>query len=361
LFVTAVVLAALSPFTRAKGQIVLFSTTALNDLGTKQYCPGARTTCYEGGLYENGTNVVPKDHNSIGLSFAGLVRPLNTEGRPSATGKIGVLSIGMSNAGDEWQTFTHTYQDNPGLNPAVVFVSGASGTHGSPCDFTVPFDNPNLTCGGTLAQNPYDWIQTSQEPPLGLTDAQIQVIWLKFAEPFTPQYPPPTLPSPSANALVYEAHIGGMLRAFKQRYPNIQLVFQTSRIYGGYSGDSKNPEPYAFEYGFSSKWAIEAQILQADRGGAPDPTAGDLSYTSAPWTAWGPYIWADGPVPRLDGFKWCDVTFAASYPRNSPCGKEQDFEADGLHGNTLGDTKVAAAIWTFFTTSPETSGWFNAP
>jgi len=64
-----------------------------------------------------------------------------------------------------------------------------------------------------------------------------------------------------------------------------------------------NPEPYAYEYGFSTKWLIEAQIQQ-NRTHHIDPTAGDLSYQVAPWLAWGPYFWAAGPAQRKDGLSW---------------------------------------------------------
>ncbi|MFN2421966.1 MAG: hypothetical protein ABR527_11450 [Gemmatimonadota bacterium] len=58
-------------------------------------------------------------------------------------------------------------------------------------------------------------------------------------------------------------------------------------------------EPWAYESGFALKWVIEAQIEQM-RTGAVDPIAGDLSPAVAPIIIQGPYLWADGEIPRSD-------------------------------------------------------------
>src|SRR3954470_14740173 len=73
-----------------------FAATPLNDLGT------GTSLGFEGGLYENGTNQPPADHLSVGLARKALVRPLDTNGNPSPTGKIVLLSIGMSNTTQEF-------------------------------------------------------------------------------------------------------------------------------------------------------------------------------------------------------------------------------------------------------------------
>jgi hypothetical protein len=56
-------------------------------------------------------------------------------------------------------------------------------------------------------------------------------------------------------------------------------MFLSRRIYAGYATNCLNPEPYAYEYGFSAKWLIEAQVVQ-EEGGAQDPIAGVMSYTN---------------------------------------------------------------------------------
>ncbi len=60
--------------------------------------------------------------------------------------------------------------------------------------------------------------------------------------------------------------MGEMARYVNRRYPNVQQLFLHSRIYAGYATTRLNPEPFAYEYGFSTKWLIEAQILQLRNG-----------------------------------------------------------------------------------------------
>ena len=135
------------------------------------------------------------------------------------------------------------------------------------------------------------------------------------------------------------------MRAIKTRYPNIQQVFVSSRIYAGYAntfGNPLNPEPFAYELGFSVKWLIEAQINQI-RTGTIDPTAGTLDYSHSPWIAWGPYPWANGPNPRSDGLKWLDSDYRAN---------------ECTHPGLSAEQKVGRLLLQFMKSSPYT-GWFR--
>jgi len=87
-----------------------------------------------------------------------------------------------------------------------------------------------------------------------------------------------------------------LVQGLRARFPNLTLLYASSRIYAGYASSALNPEPYAYQGAFSVKWLIEAQLA-----GSPD-----LSYDTgrAPWLAWGPYLWADGTAERDDGLTW---------------------------------------------------------
>ena len=127
----------------------------------------------------------------------------------------------------------------------------------------------------------------------------------------------------------------------------------TSRIYGGYANGSThgclNPEPFAYELGFTVQRAIVAQISQTGNVSNTDPYSGTLDYTAAPWFDWGPYIWASGfnPSPG-SGLNWCDSTTTG----NSNCLQNPGdvrygdlvypaYFGDHIHPSASGQTKVA--------------------
>src|SRR5262249_61929065 len=99
-----------------------------------------------------------------------------------------------------------------------------------------------------------------------------------------------------------------------------------------------NPEPYAYESGFSVKWLIEKQ-LAGDRELNHDPDRGKVR---APWLSWGPYLWANGTTKRADGF-WYD---------------QSDFAGDGTHPSAAGQRKVAGELLKFFKSDTTARPWF---
>ena len=153
----------------------------------------------------------------------------------------------------------------------------------------------------------YDRVRDTRLTPRGLTEAQVQVAWVKVAN----SQPTSSLPASNSDAYRLVTQTGNILRALKSRYKNIRQVYLSSRISAAYASTTLNPEPYAYESGFAAKWVIEAQI-QEMRAGRVDPLAGNIDYRGggAPWVGWGAYLWADGANPRSDGLVGC--------PRTSP-------------------------------------------
>jgi hypothetical protein len=304
-----------------------FVAVPLTDLGAGKY------KGFQGGLYENGTNEVPHDHAADGLALAAQVKPIR--------GNFVLLAIGMSNTVIEFRGFQALVNSENRVNHAtMVVLNGAKGSM-TGCFWRFATENPIL--GGCRAprfiHNQYDRIRDEVLTPAGLSEDQVEVIWVNNANP----RPDVALPASDAEAYVYEKQIGEMARAARARYPNLKLMFISSRIYAGYASVPLNPEPYAYEYGFSVKWLIQAQIEQM-RSGKVDPIAGDLDYKKgvAPWIAWGPYLWADGTVPRTDGLTW----------------KASEFQEDGTHPNKDGVDKVAHSLEDFFMTSAY-AAWFK--
>jgi hypothetical protein len=294
---------------------------------------------FEGGLYPNGSNEMPAEHAQAGLARAALIQPLDPAGNPSPTGKIVLLSVGMSNAAREWGV--------PGRTQDWTFIGQAT------ADSDVNHTTLTIMNGARSGQVASDWespshynynfIRDSQLAPNGLTESQVQIIWMKMANGDASSHLP--LPSSDADAYILMERMGNILRALHTRYPNLQQVFISSRVYAGYAGEDRlNPEPYAYESGFAVKWLIEAQIQQM-ASGQLTARAGDLNYNSAvPWIAWGPYMWANGTTPRSDGLVWL----------------REDFADDGTHPFIEGQRKVAAMLMTFFKNAPMTQCWFLA-
>lgn len=312
-----------------------FTATPIDDLGTGNYLG------FEGGLYLNGSNKVPIDHNADGLIFSHVL-PIN--------GKIVMLSIGMSIAADTFIAFNQQAQINSNVNHSTLTLLNGAQNDAVACYWTIPFASLDSCPDGAGKMNEYDRVKQQVLSPHHTTESQVEVVWVYD----TDDRPSVSLPSPDADAYILEGYLGGIARAARARYPNLKLMFVTSREYGGYARSSLNPEPYAYEAGFAVKWLIEAQINQI-RTGVRDPVAGNLDYNSgvAPWINWASYTWADGPVPRSDGFTWCDGQ------RVPPCLGEIDVAKDGLHPNDTGSAKLATLLLDYFLKSPY-SPWFRA-
>ena len=307
--------------------------TPLGDMGQSNYLG------FSGGLYPNGSNSMPAQHANVGLTRANSIVPLDTNGNPSAAGKIVMLSIGMSNTTQEFCSQSSdppcnswTFMGQASADPAVnkttlVLVNGARGGQTSST-----WDAPG--------EANYDRIRDTRLVPAGLSEQQVQIAWVKVAN----AGPTMSLPAAQADANQLVTQMADIVRALKVRYPNLKQVFLSSRIYAGYATTTLNPEPYAYESGFAVKWLIQAQMDQMQNGGTVvDARAGDLNYnTVAPWLAWGPYLWANGANLRSDGLNWLPA----------------DVEADGTHPSQSGEQKVGNQLMAFFKQSQHTRCWF---
>jgi len=297
---------------------------------------------FSGGLYPNGSNSMPDNHAQAGMEHAAQIMPRNHAGRPNPNGKYILMSFGMSNTMHEFcaqEIFDgiscddYSFIGKSAALPAVnhdnlLIINGARG--GQSAEKWVSPDDFN-----------YRRIQNQILTPLELSVGQVQIGWLKV----TTLAPTISLPDENADAYTLVRQMGEIARTLKQIYPNMQQLFISSRTYGGYGVDDRNPEPFAYETGLAVKWVIEAQIHQMETGEI-DPLAGDLNDdTVAPWLAWGPYLWANGLTPRSDGLVW--------YP--------DDFRGDGVHPSKAGVSKVTGLLLDFFTHSPFTTCWFLSP
>jgi hypothetical protein len=282
----------------------------LIDLGSGTY------QGFEGGLYSGGSNTPPQQHLADALAQAALIVPRDASGASDpGCGLIGMISIGMSNTTHEFAVFERQEDASAARSPRVVILTCSQGGQ----DAAI-VANPSA---------PYWALVQERVDAAGLTNAQVQVAWLKEAL----LDDPPGFP---ATAMVLKDDLAAIVRILRDTFPNLRLCYLSSRTYGGYSG--AHPEPISYETGFAVKWLIEDQI-----GGDPalnwDPSGGPVE---APLCLWGPYLWADGATPRSDGLTWC----------------QSDFENDGTHPSPAGEQKVADLLTSFFAGDPTAQPWY---
>jgi hypothetical protein len=253
---------------------------------------------YEGGLYPNGENTPPSAYVAQGIAARDLVRPIN--------GRIVLLSIGMSNTKQEYSRFKQ-YADRDSLkNPALTIVNGAQGGQDAE-----RIRNP---------ASPYWQFVDQRISAAGATPAQVQAVWLKQAIAGENRLFP-------ADALRLKDDLLAIVDILRARFPNLQLVYLSSRIYAGYATTNLNPEPHAYQSSFAVKWTIQNRI--------------DSSPTR-PWLGWGPYLWTDGLRGRADGLVW----------------RCSDVQPDGTHPSPTGVHKVAKLLLLFFKGDVTTRPWF---
>jgi hypothetical protein len=294
----------------------------LTDMGTKTYHG------FPGGLYPDGKNERPAGHEAAGLALARQVQPLDADGKPSADGKIVLLSIGMSNTNQAFTGFMRVAENDPDINSKVVLVNGAQGG-------MTAFLIQNVDMSRTLpnGRRVAYWPEVDNLlARAGVTRAQVQAVWIKQADAGPNEGFP-------GYAKKLQAELTKIVQLLHRRFPNLKLVYLSSRTYGGWAKTRLNPEPYAYESGFSVKWLIGQQI-QGDPALNYDPAKGEVK---APWLSWGPYLWARGMDKRGDGFSYQENDFAPS---------------DGTHESAAGQEKIGKALLHFFKTDTTTQGWF---
>ncbi len=303
------------------GERVNFDTSKLQpltELGTGKY------QGHEGGLYPGGKNDRPAAHEKAGLRLAAQVVPRDADGKPQAGGKIVLLSVGMSNTSQVSGGFAAQLEEAPGIHPRLVFVNGAQGGMTAQA-IQAPDDDGR----GTRY-----WTEVDRRlKRAGVTRAQVQAVWIKQADAGPTQGFP-------GYARKLQAELRKIMQVLAKRFPNLKLVYLSSRTFGGYARSRLNPEPYAYESGFAVKWLIEEQV-RGEKELNFDPDKGPVK---APWLSWGPYLWANGMKKRGDG-----LTYG-----------EDDFARDGTHLSASGIRKTGKLLLDFFRGDTTTKPWFLA-
>jgi hypothetical protein len=117
----------------------------------------------------------------------------------------------------------------------------------------------------------------------GARPPQVQVVWMKHAVSLKNDARRREFGGFPNYARQLQGDMAQLVRMLKKRYPNLRLIYVSSRSYGGYATTPLNPEPYAYESAFGVRGLIQDQIKGEET----------LSYEArnVPLLLWGPYLW----------------------------------------------------------------------
>lgn len=265
----------------------------LTDMGARRY------RGYRGGLYPAGRNTPAPKYLRKGQAASRQIKPVG--------GKIVLLSVGMANATAEFSAFKRSSDRDTQVNANLVVVDGAQDG----------FD------AAKIVKRPSYW--GTIDARLAAEDVsanQVQAVWLKESiagedRPFP------------RDMKALQKNLRQIIRTMRVHYPNLKIVYLSSRTYGGYAVTGLNPEPAAYD----SAYAVRAVIQERMSG-----------KLKGPWLAWGPYLWTDGLAGRNDGLQWA-------------C---SDVENDGTYPSKDGVQKVVTMLTTFFKSDPTAKRWYVA-
>jgi hypothetical protein len=290
----------------------------LTELESQEYIRmDGQATGFSGGLYPDGSNTRPPAHEAAGLALTAQIEPLDADGNPDPTnGRIVLMSLGMSNTNSEFGAFMNLAHNDSDINPNLYLLNGALG--GQTSDRWL---DPNA-----LAWQELDRVFERFE----ISSEQVQLVWIKLTQVQGGDFP--------AKALALQDDLEVIVQHLQDKFPNLKIVFLSSRTRSYTYWRGLSPEPVAFETGFAVKWLIEKQI-QGDPALNFDPTRGDVK---APYLTWGPYLWIDGLNPRADGLTWT----------------AEDMTEDCTHPSLGGQAKVGQMLLDFFRSDILARSWF---
>jgi hypothetical protein len=274
------------------------------------------------GLYFEAQNQPPAQHLQRAMQAAARVGPLDSEGKPDPQhGRYVLMSIGMSNTTQEFSRFVEIANKDSAKSHSLVIVDAAQGGQDA-ADWAAASSQRGARVWQTAEQ---------RLKAANVNAKQVQVLWIKQA-----LKGPQRLGAFPRHAQELQKHLASIVILAKERFPNLQLVYLSSRTYAGWATTALNPEPYAYESAYSVRWLIQSQITGKNA---------ELAYDKAPVLLWGPYLWTDGTKGRdQDTLVW----------------EKRDTAADGTHPSQSGREKIAQLLLSFFNTDPTAAPWFKA-
>jgi len=277
----------------------------LTDLGTGTFHG------FIGGLYENGQNMPGAAHATLLKERSARIMPLDTEGKPSPSGRIVIAGIGASVCRQIFAELERSGTETAGIHPAITFVNCASG--GADVN--------------KITEERY-WQKAEQAlAARGVSARQVQVVWYQSDDLRDQRDDFP------GRAQRLQASLAAQMKLLAQHFPKAQLCYHSARHTTAFmsvdQGKAKHAEPRPYHVGWAVKWLIAS----------PDNGANDI-----PLATWATYFWTDGTTPRADGYAW------------SP-----DMVSDGVHLSAAGVQRVARELCEFWSRDAFARSWFLRP
>lgn len=286
----------------------------LNDLGTGTFYG------FTGGLYPGGANVPSGQYGYDLTRMSSSIVPLDTFGNPSPTGRIVFISLGGSTSGKNFKLLKEKTESSPLTNPQLLLLKCSNGKRMASLNSQMDPKDPY-----------WDHVTQIITGFAASSYRQVQVIYLEADDSakYNISFP--------LRALKVKEDLQACLRVYKQKFPNVKVVYVLGRTktFGNQILYNREPAPYYF--GWGCKMAIEDQI-----NGVPG-TEYKGKKAVAPMITWGFYQWADSLPRKTDGFYW-----------------RQSLTEDGLHATEEGQDTLATRFQKFLLTDKRASLWYAA-
>jgi hypothetical protein len=286
----------------------------LNDLGTDTF------RGYMGGLYPGGANYASGSYVFDLDSACKFMVPIDTFGNPSPKGKIVFISLGGSTSAQVMKALKAKTKGNPLTNSNLLLLNCSNG---------------KTSATLTSQMNPLDpyWDHVAQILNGGAHSSfrQVQVIYLESDDSSQNNITFPARP------LLVKQDLQQTFRVYKQKFPNVKIVYLEARTRTFGKAQLSNREPAPYYLGWACKWAIEDQI-----NGVPGTEYKGTNAVS-PLITWAFYQWSDSLPRKTDSFYW---RFSETI--------------DGLHATDAGLDTLSTRFQNFLLTDMHASLWYGA-
>ncbi len=316
-----------SAFSQVQCQNQKTTLVPLSDLKAEYY------EQYQGGLYTDGSNAMPKVHEEYGQDLSFQFVPLDSLGNVDyERGQILFLGMGASTATEPFNAMIDSLQliDYLGYNSCTkirgLFLGGK--------DLNEMIDTLNVD--GYWASIRHK-MKNRKDAYL-----QVQALWILQQSDQDSSDELTTYLNSTISKYVQLMHI------LRDTFPNLKQVYLSGTHYTGYMDPlHKRYNAFVEPRGYWSNLAIRELINMQINGDNELAFSGEEA--NAPWLSWGPYFWADGMEPRqIDGLRWSCDQF------------KDDQVGGGFHllDTTYGVGVEANMLRNFFETDPVAKLWF---